>query len=106
MDNKIKIIFKKEEREIDLDITNPDLAMLVHAVITEQLEMTKENVDITTKIDNFDTEELLDIFVCAHEEFCDEIEKFYTNIKKEVKTYYDDDELSEVIINKIRQDNQ
>lgn len=106
MDNKIKIIFKKEEKEIDLDITNPDLAMLVHAVITEKLEMTKENVDITTKIENFDTDELLDIFICAHEEFCDEIEKFYTNIKKEIKTYYDDDELSEVIINKIRQDNQ
>ncbi len=50
----------------------------------------------------FDKEEFLEILVNVHEEFVQEIEKFYENIQKDIKTYYSDEELSEIIINRLK----
>lgn len=105
MENKIKIVFKKENKEIMLDIANPDFAELIHRIVAEELKMTKENVEITTGVKDFDAEELLDILICVHEEFCEEIETFYTNIKTDIKTYYDDEILGEEIIKRIKENN-
>lgn len=105
MENKLIIIFKKEQKEIELDITNPDFANLIHMIVAEKLEMTKENVEISTDAENFDVDELLDILVCVHGEFCEEIETFYSNIKKDMSTYYDDEALGEKIIQRIKEEN-
>ena len=105
MENKIKIIFEEENKEIELDIANPDLAKLIHVIVAENLKMTRENVKINTNVEKFDAEELLDILVCVHEEFCEEIETFYTNIKTDIKTYYDDEMLGEEIIRRIKEQN-
>lgn len=105
MENKIIIHFEKEGIDIELDIDNPDFAQLIHKVIADNLDLTKENVQISTGVGNFDTEELLDILVSVHEEFCEEIEKFYANIKEDIKTYYEDEELGEEIIRRICEDN-
>ncbi len=105
MENKIKIVFEKENRKIELDIGNPDLAELIHTIVAEELEMSRENVGISTDVENFDTEELLDILVGVHEEFCEELETFYTNIKTDIKTYYDDEMLGEEIIRRIKEQN-
>ena len=105
MENKLKILFKKEQKEVGLNIANPDLAQLVHKVVAERLVVSKENVEILTEDDNFDTEEFLDILVCVYEEFCGEIEKFFTNINNEIKTYYDDEVLGDEIIRRIQEEN-
>lgn len=104
MENKLKILFKNEQKEMELNITNPDLAQLVHKIVAEQLVVSKENVEILTEEDNFDTEEFLDILVCVYEEFSGEIDKFFTNIKNEIETYYDDEVLGEEIIRRIKEE--
>ena len=104
MENKIVILFKTEEKEIEIDIANPDFANLIHRGVAEKLDMTKENVEISTEVKNFDTDELLDILVSVHEEFCEEIETFYANIKKDISTYYDDEILGEEIIKRIKEE--
>lgn len=105
MENKLNIVFKRENKEITLDIANPDFAELVHKIVAEDLKMTKDNVEISTEVENFDKDELLDILVGVHEEFCEEIETFYTNIKSDIKTYYDDETLGEEIIKRIKEEN-
>lgn len=103
MENKIEIKFKKEETKIDIDIQQPDLANLVHNIISQHLEVTKDNIDIFTDNSNFDKEEFLELLIDVHEDFCEEINKFYENINKEISTYYEDEELSDHIINKIKE---
>ena len=39
----------------------------------------------------------------VHQDFCEEIDKFYENIDKEIRTYYEDEELSKHIIEKIKE---
>ena len=104
MENKLNITFKNEKIDIELDIANPDLAELIHRIVAENLDMTKENVEITTEVEEFDTDELLDIMVTVHEEFCKEIDIFYKNIKNDITTYYDDEVLGEEIIRRIQKD--
>lgn len=104
MENKLKILFKNEKIDMELDIANPDLAELIHRIVEEKLDMTKENVEITTEVEGFDADELLDIMVNVHEEFCEEIETFYRNIKNDITTYYDDEVLGEEIIRRIKED--
>lgn len=102
MENKIEILFKKENKTIVLDIKQPDLAHMVHTIIAEHLDVSKDNLVISSNEDNFDKEEFLDLLIEVHGEFCVEINKFYENIENEISTYYNDEELSETIINKIK----
>ena len=102
MENKIEILFKKENKTIALDIKQPDLAHMVHTIIAEHLDVSKDNLVISSNEDNFDKEEFLDLLIEVHGEFCVEINKFYENIENEISTYYNDEELSETIINKIK----
>lgn len=105
MENKIAILFKKENKTIELDIKQPDLANLVQTIISEHLLVSKNNLEISSNENNFDKEEFLDLLIEVHGEFSDEINKFYENIQKEICTYYKDEKLSETIINKIKNNN-
>lgn len=102
MENNLNIKFKQENVGINISILQPDLAKLIHEIVANHLNVTKENVEISTENLEFDKEEFLEILVSVHEEFVQEIEKFYNNIQKDIKTYYSDEELSEIIINKLK----
>lgn len=102
MENNLNIKFKQENVDININILQPDLAKLIHEIVANNLNVTKENVEISTENLEFDKEEFLEILVSVHEEFVQEIEKFYNNIQKDIKTYYSDEELSEIIINKLK----
>lgn len=102
MENNLNIKFKQENLDINISILQPDLAKLIHEIVANNLCVTKENVEISTENSEFDKEEFLEILVNVHEEFVQEIEKFYENIQKDIKTYYSDEELSEIIINRLK----
>lgn len=102
MENNLNIKFKQENVGINISILQPDLAKLIHEIVANNLNVTKENVEISTENLEFDKEEFLEILVSVHEEFVQEIEKFYNNIQKDIKTYYSDEELSEIIINRLK----
>ena len=102
MENEIRILFKKENICIHIDIQQPDLANLVHRIVGDHLVVSKENIDISTENSNFDKEEFLEMLIEVYEDFCEEIDKFYENINKEISTYYEDEELSRHIIDKIK----
>lgn len=102
MENNLNIKFKQENLDIYISILQPDLAKLIHEIVANNLCVTKENVEISTENLEFDKEEFLEILVNVHEEFVQEIEKFYENIQKDIKTYYSDEELSEIIINRLK----
>lgn len=102
MENNLLIRFKEENKEITIDILQPDLAKLIHAIVAEQLNVSKENIQINTENGEFDKEEFLDILISVHEEFSQEIDKFYNNIKKDIQTYYSYDELGDIIIDKLK----
>lgn len=103
MENRINILFIKEDINIAIDIQQPDLSNLIHKIIGEHLSVSRENIKISTENENFDKEEFLDLLIEVHGEFCDEIDKFYENINKEIITYYRDEELSKHIIEKIKE---
>ena len=103
MENKINISFIKEEKSIEIDIQQPDLSNLVHKIIAEHLLVSETNIEISTDNDNFDKEEFLQMLIEVHQDFCEEIDKFYKNIDKEIRTYYEDEELSKHIIEKIKE---
>lgn len=102
MENNLNIKFKQENLDINISILQPDLAKLIHEIVANNLCVTKENVEISTENLEFDKEEFLEILVNVHQEFVQEIEKFYENIQKDIKTYYSDEELSEIIINRLK----
>ncbi len=102
MENDLIIKFKRENMDISINILQPDLAKLIHEIVANNLSVTKENVEISTENSEFDKEEFLEILVNVHEEFVQEIEEFYSNIQKDIKTYYSDEELSEMIINRLK----
>lgn len=102
MENNLNIKFKQENLDINISILQPDLAKLIHEIVANNLCVIKENVEISTENLEFDKEEFLEILVNVHEEFVQEIEKFYENIQKDIKTYYSDEELSEIIINRLK----
>lgn len=102
MENNLEIFFIKENETITINIEQPDLSGLIHKIVAKNLCVTRENVEIKTENDNFDKEEFLSILVEVHEEFSKEIELFYSNIQKEIKTYYKHDELSEAVISYIK----
>lgn len=93
MENNLKIGFRQEETEVVINIQQPDLAKLIHDVVSKNLNVSRENIEISTENQEFDKEEFLDIFISVHEEFFDEINKFYENIQHDIKTYYSDEEL-------------
>ena len=98
MENNIKIIFQNEDREILLNILQPDLAQVIHIIVSENLVVSKENELIESDNQEFDKDEFLDILVTVYDEFSEEISKFFVNIKEEIKTYYESEELSDEII--------
>jgi hypothetical protein len=102
MENELIIKFIEEEKDISLNIMQPDLAKLIHSIVVDELYVTKDNIKITTDSPDFDTEEFRDIFLSVHEEFVEEIETFYKNIQNDISTYYSNSDLSETIINKIK----
>ena len=104
MENKIEILFEDEDFALELDIKQPDLAKVIHEIVSRHLVVSKENVSIRTKSEEFDTEEFLDILVNVYEEFSDEINQFFENIQKDIKTYYEMEELSEEVINRIKEE--
>lgn len=102
MENKISVLFVNENINIQIDIQQPDLANLVRRIIGEHLLVSRENIEISTENDRFDKEEFLELLIEVHEDFGEEIDKFYENIDKEICTYYKDEELSKHIIEKIK----
>lgn len=106
MGNELIIRFKEENREIVVNILQPDLAQLIHAIVAEHLDVSKENIEINTANNEFDKEEFLDILISVHEEFSQEIDIFYDNIKKDINTYYSYEDLGSFIIDKIKNDQQ
>lgn len=104
MENKLIFTFKDQNERFELDITQPDLAKLVQLVIEKNLLVSKENISLATVNQEFDVEEFLDIFISVHEEFKVEIDKFYENISKDIKTYYSNETLSDEIISRIKND--
>ena len=54
MENKINISFIKEEKNIEIDIQQPDLSNLVHKIIAENLLVSETNIKISTDNYNFD----------------------------------------------------
>lgn len=103
MENKVFINFKEEDVNIEINIQQPDLADLVHRIIAEHLMVTKDNVEVSSDVENFDKEEFLELLIEVHSDFCEEIDKFYENIENEICTYYKDEDLSKHIINKIKE---
>ena len=73
MENKINISFIKEEKNIEIDIQQPDLSNLVHKIIAEHLLVSETNIKISTDNDNFDKEEFLQMLIEVHQDFCEEI---------------------------------
>lgn len=102
MENDLCIKFKEENVDITINILQPDLASLIHQIVANDLKVTKENIEISTENVEFDKEEFLEILINVHEEFAQEIEKFYNNIQRDIKTYYSDEELSKMIIQKLK----
>lgn len=102
MENELMIKFLVESEEFILDIKQPDLAKLIHIVVEKNLMVTKENIRMETESKEFDVDEFLDIFIGVYEEFSEEITKFFVNIKRDIKTYYSNEELGDKIISKIK----
>ena len=102
MENDLCIRFKEENIDVSINILQPDLAKLIHEIVENNLKVTKENIEISTENSEFDKEEFLEILINVHEEFVQEIDKFYSNIQKDIKTYYSDEELSKMIIQKLK----
>ena len=102
MENDLSIKFKEENIDVSINILQPDLAKLIHEIVENNLRVTKENIEIDTENLDFDKEEFLEILLNVHEEFAQEIDIFYSNIQKDIKTYYSDEELSEMIIQKLK----
>ena len=76
MENDLIIRFEKEDRKIVVNISQPDLAQLIHVIVAERLNVSKENIEISTENGEFDKEEFQEILISVHEEFSQEIEKF------------------------------
>jgi hypothetical protein len=106
MENDLIIRFEKEDRKIVVNISQPDLAQLIHVIVAERLNVSKENIEISTENGEFDKEEFQEILISVHEEFSQEIEKFYDNIQRDIKTYYSYEDLGDIIIQKLKQDQQ
>ena len=104
MENKILINFIKENKEIELNYDQPDLRQLVTTIISEHLEVNASNIIISTGIENFDAQEFKEILISVHEDFEQEIDKFFENIKQEIKTYYDIDGVTEEVLCRIKVD--
>lgn len=103
MENKLEIKFLDEKNDFQLDILQPDLAQLIHFLIENNISVTKENMKIKTENEGFDSEEFLEILVSVHDEFKNEIDKFYENIENEISTYYPEaEDLSNEIIEKLK----
>ena len=68
MENKINISFIKEEKNIEIDIQQPDLSNLVHKIIAEHLLVSETNIKISTDNDNFDKEEFLQMLIEVHQD--------------------------------------
>lgn len=103
MENDLSIKFKEENADVIINILQPDLANLVHEIVAKNLKVTKENIEISTENPEFDKEDFLEILVNVHEEFAQEIEKFYSNIQNDIQTYYSDEELGKKIINRLKE---
>ena len=54
MENRINILFIKEDINIAIDIQQPDLSNLIHKIIGEHLSVSRENIKISTENENFD----------------------------------------------------
>ena len=103
MENNLYIKFKEEDVDVIINILQPDLANLIHEIVMKNLKVTKENTEVSTENSEFDKEEFLEILINVHEEFVQEIERFYSNIQNDIKTYYSDEELSKKIIQKLKE---
>lgn len=102
MENKISVCFNKEKDSFVLDISQPDLNGLIHLIIENHYDVSVENVTVTCDDEEaFDCETFKNMLVEVHEEFVLDIDNFFDNIKKDIETYYDDEELSKYIIDVI-----
>lgn len=93
--NKAIFSFMKEDKKFELNLDSPNFSEFVKNIILNNYEVTDENikVELEKNDDNkIDIDELKSIVIEIHKEYFDEIGKFYENIKKEIKTYYSDDE--------------
>lgn len=106
MENNIHLRFKAEDLDYDLDYDQPDLTALVQFIIQRSVSVTRENLEISCCIDEFDHNEFREILIEVHKEFQEEIQNFYSNIQKEIKTHYADDALSDAIIQRIKADSE
>lgn len=97
MENNIIIKFKKEGEQITLGFDQPNLGELIKKILKENLEVSAENVEVESTVQDFDQKEFKSILVSVHEEFVEEINKFYENIETDIKTYYDENLSTEVI---------
>ena len=53
MENRINILFIKEDINIAIDIKQPDLSNLIHKIIGEHLSVSRENIKISTENEKF-----------------------------------------------------
>lgn len=95
MENNIaKFKFKKENKELELELDTPNFSNFVRELITNNYEVTSENIEILlegNENNEIDINELKNIIIEIHGQYSDEILKFYENTKNEINTYYSDD---------------
>ena len=101
MENKINLKFRNEDLEYDLDYDQPNLTELVRFIIQNGISVSQDNLVIESNVAGFDCNEFRDILIEVNDEFKEELQQFYTNIKTEITTYYEDDKLAEAIISRI-----
>lgn len=90
--------FKKENADVSLDLKSPNFSEFVKILIQKNYVVTKENVDVSCDNKEVDIESLKDIVVDVHKIYGEQLALFYRNIKKEITTFYGDNEvlLSEI----------
>lgn len=95
MVNNIAIFrFKKENKELELELDTPNFSTFVRELITNNYEVTSDNIEVLLKEkanNEIDITELKNIVIEIHKQYSDEISDFYENTRNEIATYYSDD---------------
>lgn len=102
--NILEFKFIKENSSLKIDLNSPNFSDFVRQIISENLEVSDENIELEFDKENIDVdiEQIKKIIIEIHSKYESEIKQFYSNIKEDIKTYYDDNEkISKAIISEI-----